>query len=156
MTAVKAQVITDKQAKAIVAAVKRVGILDVYRKWYEYLRPILKERFDRGSRTTPYAPSSIGQKKRSGEVIGAGSLYNRDTDALYESVTRNVKLDAQTGIEIRSDVPYAGFALKRFTEKGGLAPEGLLSVSRDDIGELETILLKEYEAALGEIPDDLI
>ena len=157
MPTIKAQVVSPTQAQTIVDAVKRVGILSVYRRWYEYFRPKLQARFDLGSRTTPYAPSSLGKRKRSGEIIKQvpNSLYNRDTDALYKSVVDDVKIGSD-GVEIRSDVPYAGFALGRFEKKGGLAPDGVLRVDREDIDELELYLMEEYEDALGELPDDLI
>lgn len=143
-------------AKRITDAVREQGMLNVYSKFYKYYRPILKERFDLGSRTTPYEPSSLGKRKRSGEIIRQvpTSLYNRDTDALYKSVMDDVKI-TDDGMEIKSDVSYAPYALGRFKQKGELAPDGVFKVSKDDISELESILLEEYEDAIGDIPDDL-
>lgn len=152
--------ITAKSAPFALAevseAVKRVGMLKVYKRWYEYYRPKLKARFDEGSRTTPYAPSSLGKRKRSGEIIKQvpQSLFNRDTGALYNSMTKDVKI-TRGGVEIHSDIDYAPYALDKFTKKGSLAPEGLLQVNQGDIDEMESILLEEYEDAIGEIPGDL-
>lgn len=151
------QVLDDGQALKIVQAVKRVGMLNVYSRWYEYYRPILKARFDEGSKTTPYAESSLGKRKRSGEIIKQvpQSKFNQDTGALYDSVTKDVKI-SKTGLDIETDVSYAPYALKHFKEKGALAPDGLFKLMPDDIDALELYLLEEYEDALGEVPDDLI
>jgi hypothetical protein len=151
------KVLDEGQALKIVQAVKRVGMLNVYSRWYEYYRPILKARFDEGSKTTPYAESSLGKRKRSGEIIKQvpQSKFNQDTGALYDSVTKDVKI-SNTGLDIETNVSYAPYALKHFTKKGSLAPEGLFKISQDDVNALELYLIEEYEDALGEIPDDLI
>jgi hypothetical protein len=151
------KILDEGQALKIVQAVKRVGMLNVYSRWYEYYRPILKARFDEGSKTTPYAESSLGKRKRSGEIIKQvpQSKFNQDTLKLYDSVTKDVKI-SNAGLDLETDVSYAPYALKHFTKKGSLAPDGLFKLTPDDIGTLELYLLEEYEDALGEIPDDLI
>lgn len=140
----------------VISAVRKASLATVYRRWYSYYRPKLKERFQEGSKTTPYAESSLGRKKRSGEIIRQvpQSRFNQDTLALYNSVLRDVKI-SDYGLDIKTNVSYAPYALTKFREKGSLAPQGLFRLTPDDIGELELILLEEYESVFDEIPDDL-
>lgn len=148
---IKAVFQTADLADKLSKEVREVGILDVYKRFYEYYRPILAERFDIGSETTPYEPSSLGRKKRSGEIIKQVPLskFNKDTMALYNSVTQNVKI-TDDGMEIRTDVPYAEWALSKFKRKGDLAPEGLFYVDNFDLDVLDTILIEEYEEAFSD------
>lgn len=148
--------VDDGQTSRIFKAAKRSGMLNVYKRWYAYYRPKLQERFDEGSRTTPYADASIGKTKRNGERIKQvpQSLFNQDTLALYNSVIKDAKI-SETGLELSTDVSYAPYALDKFTKKGSLAPDGVFKVTPDDIAELELILLETYDEVLGDIPDNL-
>jgi hypothetical protein len=140
----------------VINAVRKASLLNVYRRWYEYYRPKLKERFKEGSKTTPYAESSLGKRKRSGEIIRQvpQSLFNQDTLKLYNSVIRDVKI-SDYGLDIKTDVSYAPYALAKFKQKGSLAPQGLFTLDRDDVSNLELFLLEEYESVFQDIPDDL-
>ena len=146
----------EGQSQRIFKAVKSARMLDVYKRWYAYYRPKLKARFDEGSKTTPYADSSLGKFKRSGERIKQvpQSLFNQDTLALYNSVINDSKI-SESGLELVTNVSYAPYALDKFTKKGSLAPDGVFKVTQDDISELESILLETYEEILGDIPDNL-
>jgi hypothetical protein len=118
----------------VINAVRKASLLNVYRRWYE----------------------SLGKRKRSGEIIRQvpQSLFNQDTLKLYNSVLRDVKI-SDYGLDIKTDVSYAPYALAKFKQKGSLAPQGLFTLDRDDVSNLELFLLEEYEAVFQDIPDDL-
>lgn len=125
-------------------------MLDVYKRFYKYYRPKIKARFDLGSQTTPYAPGSLGRRKRSGERIQQvpQSKFNQDTMALYTSVISNPTI-TKDSLVLKTDVDYANYALDKFKRKGGLAPDGVFVVTREDLDELDTILIEEYMSVFG-------
>lgn len=130
--------------------VRSLGILDIYRKFYQYYRIKTRARYLKAAQETPYAPSSIGRRKRSGEIIGEGSLFGIDTTALFNDFTQNVKID-DSGLRVWSDRVYAGYIEMLFQEKGPYAPEGVLFVDDDDLETMEFIIEKELLEALDDI-----
>jgi hypothetical protein len=130
--------------------VRKLGILDIYRKFYQYYRAKTRARYIRASQETPYAPSSIGRRKRNGSIIGEGSLFGIDTTALFQDFTQNVKID-DSGLRVQSDRIYAGYIEMLFQKKGPYAPEGVLFVDDQDLETLEIIMEKELLEALDDI-----
>lgn len=130
--------------------VRKLGILDIYREFYKYYRTKTRARYIRASQETPYAPSSIGRKKRNGSIIGEGSLFGIDTTALFQDFTENVKID-DSGLRVWSDRIYAGYIEMLFQEKGPYAPEGVLFVDDQDLETLEFIMEKELLEAFDDI-----
>jgi hypothetical protein len=130
--------------------VRKLGILDIYREFYKYYRAKTRARYIRASQETPYAPSSIGRKKRNGSIIGEGSLFGIDTTALFQDFTENVKID-DSGLRVWSDRIYAGYIEMLFEEKGPYAPDGVLFVDDQDLETLEFIMEKELLEAFDDI-----
>jgi hypothetical protein len=130
--------------------VRKLGILDIYREFYKYYRAKTRARYIRASQETPYAPSSIGRRKRNGSIIGEGSLFGIDTSALFQDFTENVKID-DSGLRVWSDRIYAGYIEMLFQEKGPYAPEGVLFVDDQDLEALEFIMEKELLEAFDDI-----
>lgn len=132
--------------------VREFGILDIYRRFYQYFRDKTKLRYYQAAVKTPYAESSLGRRKRNGSIITQDSLFGIDTTALYQDLTRNVKID-DSGLSVWSNQFYAGYINRLFEEKGPYSPNGVLFVDEADLMELEEIIMEEYEEGFGKIPD---
>ena len=130
--------------------VRQLGILDIYKEFYRYYRQKTRARYLRAAQETPYAPASIGRRKRNGSIITEGSLFGIDTGAVFEDYTQNVKID-DSGLRVWSDQIYAGYVEMLFQEKGSYSPEGVLLVDNNDLDQLEYIIEKELLEALDEI-----
>lgn len=130
--------------------VRKLGILDIYRQFYQYYRTKTRARYLRASQETPYAPSSIGRRKRNGTIITEGSLFGIDTTALFQDLTQNVKID-DSGLRMWSNQIYAGYVEMLFQEKGPFTPNGVLFVDNNDLEALELIMEKELLEALDDI-----
>jgi hypothetical protein len=130
--------------------VRKLGILDIYRQFYQYYRAKTRDRYLRAAQQTPYAPSSIGRRKRNGTIITEGSLFGIDTTALFQDFTQNVKID-DSGLRVWSEQIYAGYIEMLFQEKGPFAPDGVLFVDDNDLQTLEFIMEKELLEALDEV-----
>ncbi|MBD2365254.1 hypothetical protein H6G36_29560 [Anabaena minutissima FACHB-250] len=130
--------------------VRKLGILDIYRRFYQYYRTKTRDRYIRASLETPYAPSSIGKRKRNGTIITEGSLFGIDTTAMFSDYTQNVKID-DSGLRVWSEQFYAGFVEMKFQEKGPYAPEGILFVDNNDLIELELIIQEELIEAFDDV-----
>jgi hypothetical protein len=130
--------------------VRKLGILDIYREFYQYYRAKTRARYLRAASETPYAPSSLGRRKRNGEIITEGSLFGIDTTALFNDFTQNVKID-DSGLRVWSDRVYAGYIEMLFQEKGPFAPDGVLFVDDGDLETLEFIVEKELLEAFDDI-----
>lgn len=130
--------------------VRKLGILDIYRKFYQYYRAKTRARYIQAANQTPYAPSSIGRRKRNGEIITEGSLFGIDTSALFNDFTQNVRID-DSGLRVWSDRVYAGYIEMLFQEKGPFAPEGVLFVDDGDLETLDFIIEKELLEAFDDI-----
>ncbi|ALF52253.1 hypothetical protein ACX27_04315 [Nostoc piscinale CENA21] len=132
--------------------VRKLGILDIYRRFYQYYRTKTRDRYIKASLETAYAPSSIGRRKRNGTIISEGSLFGIDTTAMFNDYTQNVKID-DSGLRVWSEQYYAGFVEVLFQEKGPFAPEGVLFVDDNDLIELELIIQEELIEAFDSILD---
>lgn len=130
--------------------VRETALQRVYQRFYQYYRPRLKERYQQGSKTTPYAKTSLGKLKRSGERIRQvpNSKFGQDSLDLYNDVVRYPKITDE-GITVRTNIVYAPYILGKFKDKGGLSPEGVIYMDEDDLDHLETILLEEYLNSTG-------
>jgi hypothetical protein len=132
-----------------VATVRASGILLIYREYYRYFRPVLKARYDRASQETPYSKNWIGTKQEiSGRTRGKDALYGIDSGNLYRDLTEQVKI-TNAGIEVFSDLPYAGSIMNLFASKGPYAPFGLWYVDDLDVDKLEEISTEYLQKALG-------
>ncbi|KYC42099.1 hypothetical protein WA1_19050 [Scytonema hofmannii PCC 7110] len=129
--------------------VRKLGILDIYRRFYQYYRTKTRARYLRAAQETPYAPASLGRRKRNGTIITEGSLFGIDTGAMFEDYTQNVKID-DSGLRVWSEKFYAGLVEMKFQEKGP-APEGVLFVDDNDLIEMEFIIQGEVSEALDEV-----
>jgi hypothetical protein len=137
---------------AALANVKTASILLVYRDFYRYFREILRERYDRASRETPYSPQWKGTVQAySGRVRGEDALYGIDSGALYRDLTNNVKITSG-GIEVYSDQEYASRMMDLFAQKGPYAPYGLWTMEAEDVDQLEEILEARMVQFLGITP----
>lgn len=130
--------------------IRKLGILDIYRRFYQYYRAKTRDRYIRASLETPYAPSSIGRRKRNGTIISEGSLFGIDTTAMFTDYTQNVKID-DSGLRVWSEQFYAGFVEMLFQQKGPYAPDGVLFVDDNDLIELELIMQEEMIEAFDDI-----
>lgn len=130
--------------------VRKLGILDIYRRFYQYYRAKTRARYLRAAQETPYAPGGIGRRKRNGTIITEGSLFGVDTGAMFTDYTQNVKID-DSGLRVWSEQFYAGFVELKFQQKGPYAPEGVLFVNDNDLIELEFIIQQETIEAFDEI-----
>jgi hypothetical protein len=132
-----------------IANVKTASILLVYRDFYRYFREVLRERYDRASRETPYSPGWIGTVQEvSGRTRGVDALYGIDSGALYSDLTNNVKITTG-GIEVYSDQEYAARIMDLFAQKSPYAPYGLWTMEAEDVDKLEEILEQRIEQFLG-------
>lgn len=143
-----------KQLISQLKEIRKLGILDIYRKFYEYYRIKTKARYVKAAVETPYAPSSIGRRKRNGTIISEGSLFGIDTTAMFRDYTENVRID-DSGMRVWSEQFYAGFVEMKFQEKGPYAPEGVLFVDDNDLIEMELIIEKELVKFFDEILIDI-
>lgn len=139
-----------KQFTKRLKEIRKLGILDIYRRFYQYYRVKTKTRYIRASLETPYAPSSIGRRKRNGTIISEGSPFGIDTTAMFKDYTQNIKID-DSGLRVWSDQIYAGFVEMKFQEKGPYAPQGVLFVDENDLIELELIIHEELIEVFDEI-----
>jgi hypothetical protein len=139
-----------KQFTQRLKEVRKLGILDIYRRFYQYYRIKTRARYLRAAQETPYAPSSIGRRKRNGEIIGDASLFGIDTTAMFSDYTQNIRID-DSGLRVWSEQFYAGFVEILFQEKGPYAPDGVLFVDENDLIELEFIIQGEMVEAFDDI-----
>jgi hypothetical protein len=138
----------DRLVNAI-ASVRTASILLIYRDYYQYLRPVLRARYDRISAETEYSQAWMGTtQKVSGRVRGEDALWGVDSGALYSDLTNNVKIN-QAGLEVFSDLPYAERILDLMATKGPYAPYHLWFVDDLDIEALEEIVEKRTRQFLG-------
>ena len=139
-----------KQFTQRLKEVRKLGILDVYRRFYQYYRAKTRARYLRAAQETPYAPSSIGRRKCNGTIITEGSLFGIDTTAMFQDYTQNIKID-DSGLRVWSEQFYAGFVEMLFQEKGPYSPDGVLFVDENDLIELEFIIQEEMVEAFDDI-----
>ena len=130
--------------------VRQVNILDIYRRFYQYYRAVTEQRFLTAANETPFAPSSIGSKRPSGDIITNNSLYGIDTGTVFYDFTHNVKIDT-SGLVIWSDAFYAKYLEAKFEEKSPYAPNGVLHVDNKDLAVLERIIIEEVKEGLDDI-----
>lgn len=138
-----------KRLVTAVTSVRSSGILLIYRDFYQAFRPVLRSRYDRVSAETEYSKKWQGTKQEySGLIRGETALWGQDSGALYQDLTNNVKI-TNVGIEVFSDLPYAGGILNLMASKGPFAPYGIFFLDSTDLDELEEIIQKRMRQFLG-------
>lgn len=130
--------------------VRQVNILDIYRRFYKYYRAKTEQRFLTAANETPFAPSSIGKRRPSGDIISENSLYGIDTGTVFYDFTHNVRID-DSGLVVWSDAFYAKYLEAKFEEKSPFAPDGVLHVDNEDLAVLERIIVEEVKEGLDDI-----
>lgn len=130
--------------------VRQVNILDIYRRFYKHYRAKTAQRFLTAANETPFAPSSIGRRRPSGDIITNNSLYGIDTGTVFYDFTNNVKID-DGGLVVWSDAFYAKHLEANFQKKSPYAPEGVLHVDKGDLAVLERIIMEEVKEGLDDI-----
>ncbi|MEB3355634.1 MAG: hypothetical protein VKK04_02725 [Synechococcales bacterium] len=113
----------------------------------DYYKPQAIARFDQAAEQTPYAPSSIGTKKRvSGATRGGGDDpgFGIDSGRLRSDLTGENAEVTDSAIAIFSELPYAARIASLFAEKGPF-PEGLPLVEEADLVALEDAIANDIE-----------
>lgn len=122
---------------------QQLTLKETFERFYQdRLRQIISDRYDRAAQTTPYAPASLGRKKRSGVVRGGANDpgFGLDTFALKDDLTSLFEVTDES-LAIWSDRPYAERIMELFSVKGPFAPDDVLAVEETDLLTLEDELM---------------
>lgn len=120
---------------------------NTFKRFYsERFQPITVSRYSYTMAQTPYAPSSLGTRKRvTGAIRGqAGDPgYSYDSGALYSQITGNVQF-MDDGMVIWSDLIYGGYQEALWQAKGPF-DEGVLFANDTDLMMAGEMMLGDME-----------
>mgnify|MGYP001191813805 CR=1 FL=1 len=144
------------RAIAALERIRDMGFRPSFDRFYQqYLRKTLRERYLAAAARTPYAPSSIGKRKRaSGVVRGSGEDpgFGIDSGRLLAEVTGEVQGGVRisdTVIELMTVQPYGQFVLDKFQTKGPFAPDGIFAIEDPEVDRLFELaqhqIIQEWE-----------
>ena len=138
-----------------IAALRRIttmGFKPAYDRYYQkHLRATLRQRYLHAAANTPYAPSSLGTRKRATGVRRGSANdpgFGIDSGALLREITGETVGTLRISdsiLELMSVLPYSIFVQERFETKGPFAPGGVMDLTEDEISPLFDIAAEQIQ-----------